>query len=332
MNNRMAARVFGLGLGLLALTGLVGGCAEQEGSKALRIGLVTDVGGLNDEGFNASAYRGLQQAEKELGIKTNVVESKQQTDYEKNLRQFAEAGYDLVVSVGFMMGDATEKVARQFPDARFLIVDYRYDNPPPNLMGAVFREEEGAYLVGALAASVTKTSKVGFVGGMDVPIIHKFHKGYEAGVKAVNPKVKLLAGYAGSFTDPAKGKEVALAQIQQGADVVFQAAGASGIGVIEAAKEKNKYAIGVDIDQHHLAPKHVLTSELKRVDLAVFRTASAVKEGKFKGGTTVYGLADKGIDLASFYELDAKVPEAAKRLLAGLREQIIAGKIKVPQG
>ncbi|MBV8085973.1 MAG: BMP family ABC transporter substrate-binding protein, partial [Chloroflexi bacterium] len=288
MNRTALFRLAALALGLL-----LAGCHHhgQQG-KALKIGLVTDVGGLNDEGFNASAYRGLRQARKELHVLTNVIESKQQTDYEKNMRQFADAGYDLVVSVGFMMGDATLKVARQFPAIHFCIIDYAYPQPPPNLLGNVFREEQGAYLAGVLAATTSKTGKIGFVGGMDVPIIHKFEKGYDAGAQAGNPAVKVLSGYSGSFTDPAKGKEVALAQYQQGADVIFQAAGASGIGVVEAAREQHQLAIGVDTDQHHLAPDNVLTSELKRVDMAVYRAVQRVVSHSFKGGTAVYGLAD----------------------------------------
>lgn len=330
MNQTVFSQLTSSTLAVALAAGLIALGPTTAEAKTLKVGLVTDVGGLNDEGFNASAFRGLKKAEKELKVRINVIESKQQTDYEKNLRQFAEAEYDLVVSVGFMMGDATYKVARQFSQTRFCIIDYQYDRPLPNLLGSVFKEEEGAYLAGVLAASVTRTGKIGFVGGMDVPIIHKFHKGYEAGARATNPRVKLLAGYAGSFTDPAKGKEVALAQFQQGADIVFQAAGASGIGAIEAAKEKNKLAIGVDIDQHHLAPRNVLTSEVKRVDLALFRAAEMVVKNTFKGGTVVYGLSDSGIALAPFYELDRMVPAAVKARLKQIRQDIIGGKVKIP--
>jgi basic membrane protein A len=310
-------------------TGLSACKGEADSTGTLRVGLVTDVGGLNDQGFNSLAYKGLKQAKKDFDVKTSVIESQKASDYEKNLAQFAGEKYDLVISVGFMMGDATRKVAERFPDARFAIVDFRYDKVLPNVAGYTFAEEQAGFLAGALASLTTKTGKVGFVGGMDVPVIHRFKVGYEAGVKEAAPQVKILSGYTGNFTDSAKGAEVATSQYQNGADIVFQAAGASGIGVIDAAKQQKKLAIGVDADQSGIAPDYVLSSALKKVDLAVVKAVASIKDKTFKGGNTKLTLADDAVGLAPFGKLEAQVaPETVKKL-DDMRARLADGTIKV---
>ncbi|MBI6545296.1 MAG: BMP family ABC transporter substrate-binding protein, partial [Cyanobacteria bacterium NC_groundwater_1444_Ag_S-0.65um_54_12] len=255
-------------LATLALTTTM---AMPAWATTFKVGLVTDTGGLNDGSFNYLASQGLARAKKTLKVKTSIIESKQFTDYEKNLSQFAAAHYDMVISVGFMMGDATQKVASRFSGTNFAIIDFSYPKVLPNIIGVTFAEEQAGYLAGALAAMQSRTGTIGFVGGMDVPVIHRFKIGYEAGGKAANPKINFLSGYTGNFDDPAKGREVATAQYQHGADIVFHASGRCGLGVIDAAKAANQLAIGVDADQHSIAPDHVLSSALKRVDLAVYQ-------------------------------------------------------------
>lgn len=314
---------------LLALV-LAAGCAPRAQLGGFKVGLVTDVGGLNDQGFNALAYKGLLKAKKDLHIQTNVIESHQVTDYEKNMEQFAEAGYDMVVSVGFMMGDATKEVAKRFPKVKFVIVDYKYAKTIPNVEGITFAEEQAGFLAGALAALTSKTHTIGFVGGMDVPVIHRFKIGYEDGAKAADPTVKVLTGYTGSFQDSAKGREVATAEYDQGADICFQAAGASGLGVIDAAKDQHKLAIGVDADQHHIAPDCVLSSALKNVNLAVYNAIEAAKAGHFSPGNVRLTLKDGAVGLAPYYNLADDVPPAAQKKIQVYEKELETGKITIP--
>ncbi len=303
------------------------GCQPKSTSGDFKVGLVTDVGGLNDGSFNMLAGQGLKRAKEELEIKSGVIESKQLTDYEKNLSQLATGKYDLVVSVGFMMGDATKKVAERFPETKFAIIDFNYPETVPNIAGITFAEEQAGYLAGALAALESKSGKVGFVGGMDVPVIHRFKIGYEEGVKAANQKVKVLSGYTGKFDDPSKGREVATAQYQQGADIVFHASGQCGLGVIDAAKAAKKLAIGVDADQHKVAPEYVLSSAMKRVDLAVYQVIKDAATGKFEGGNRKLTIKDDAVGLAPFYDHEVS-PETAKRLEA-LKADLASGKIAI---
>ena len=307
---------------------LLAGCAPRL-QRGFKVGLVTDVGGLNDQGFNSLAYQGLLKAKKKLHIMTNVIESHQATDYEKNLQEFADAGYNVIVSVGFMMGDATEAVAKRYPHSKFIIVDYKYQHEHPNIEGITFAEEQSGFLAGALAALVSKTHVVGFVGGMDVPVIHRFKIGYEDGARAADPTIKVLSAYTGSFQDSAKGREVAAAEYDEGADICFQAAGASGLGVIDAAKDANKLAIGVDADQHAIAPHHVLSSALKNVNLAVYHAIVAAKAGHFAPGNTRLTLKDGAVGLAPYYDLASDVSPAAQKQIETFEQEIETGKIKI---
>ncbi|MDP1822555.1 MAG: BMP family ABC transporter substrate-binding protein [Archangium sp.] len=337
--------------------------------KGLTVGLVTDVGGRGDQSFNDSALRGLElwaanqksvdgkyvalspderkaslipELEARivpLGIKPIVVQSKAQEDYQPNLQLLVDQGADLTVGTGFMLENAVETVAKQNPQAKFLLIDSPILDAKgapqslPNVRTIVFREEEGSFLVGALAGLVAK-EKVGFVGGMEIPLIKKFEAGYRAGVKATNPKATVLVQYTGSFDNVAAGKQAAQDLIAKGCEVIFQAAGSDGNGAIQAIKEaraagKQVYAIGTDSDQSHLAPEAVLTSMLKRVDLAVWQATSDLKDGKFAGGDQTMGLKEGGVGYAPVrVELTDKAALIAK--LEALRAKIIAGELKVP--
>ncbi|MDI7246848.1 MAG: BMP family ABC transporter substrate-binding protein [Bacillota bacterium] len=312
----------------VAVRGLPTAKKAEEAPQAMKAGMVTDIGGLGDQSFNDAAYRGLQKAKDELGAEINVVESKKMDDYEPNLRSLADQKYDITWAIGFLMTDALNNVAPQYPDLKFGIIDSVVEQP--NVASVTFKEEEGSYLLGIIAATMTKTGTVGFVGGMDVPVIEKFEAGYVAGVRTVNPDVKVLIGYTGKFDDPAKGKEVALAQFGQGADIVFHASGACGIGVIEAAKEKGEgfWAMGVDSCQHHLAPDNVLSCMMKRVDVAVYDATSKVKDGTFEATHYVYGLKEDGVGPCD--ETSKHVPQEVLDKVNAYKEKIVAGELVIP--
>jgi len=299
-------------------------------SKPVNVGMVTDVGGINDQSFNQSAWEGLQRAKKELGAKVSYQESKQDADYPANLETLYDAGNDLIWGIGFKMGDTILKAAKQNPNQKYAIIDYTYgDKTPPNVIGVVFAAEEGAFLAGYIAAKMSKTNSIGFVGGMSVPVVHAFQYGFKAGAKFANPKITIFEQYAESFTDAAKGKAIANQMLSKNADVVFQAAGAVGDGVIEAVKEKNKMAVGVDRDQNYLAPKNVITSSMKRVDNAIFNVVSDLAKGNFKGGTTInYGLKDGAVDVAP--TTSKMIPTELMKEVSDLKLKIADGKIKVP--
>lgn len=296
----------------------------------LKVGMVTDVGGVNDQSFNQSAWEGLTKVKKELGIKTSYQESKQDADYPANLETLLDAKNDLIWGIGFKMADAILIAAKQNPKQKYAIIDYSYGaKTPKNVVGVMFKAEEGAFLAGYIAAKMSKTGTLGFIGGMSVPIIHSFQYGFKAGAKFANKKINILEQHAESFTDAAKGKAIANQMIGKGADVIFHAAGAVGDGVIEAVKEKGKMAVGVDRDQNYLAPKNVITSSMKRVDNAVFNVVSDLNKGTFKGGTTVeYGLKDGAVDISP--STTKMIPSVLLEDVAKIKKDIIAGKIKIP--
>lgn len=299
-------------------------------TKNLKVGMVTDVGGVNDQSFNQSAWEGLQKAKKDLGIKASYQESKQDADYAANLDTLLESNNDLIWGIGFKMADALLKAAKQNPKQKYAIIDFSFgDKTPANVMGVMFKAEEGAFLAGYIAAKSSKTNSIGFIGGMSVPIIHAFQYGFKAGAKFANPKVNVLEQYSESFTDAAKGKAIANSMIGKNADVVFHAAGAVGDGVIEAAKEKNKMAVGVDRDQNYLAPKNVITSSMKRVDNAIFNVVAELKKGNFKGGSTInYGLKDGAVDIAP--TTSKMIPATLLKEVEELKKKIADGKITPP--
>jgi basic membrane protein A len=334
-----------LASGFVIAAMLLASCGSEPAGSAApakKIGLVTDVGQLADKSFNASAYKGLKNAESNLKVKVDVIESKQDTDYEKNIQSFITQGYDMVVTVGFLMGDATLKLARANPKTKFAIVDYEYfpdpkieNNAEPyttyakNVTSLIFREDQAGYLVGALAGSMTKSNVVGAVYGLAVPAVCKYRDGYEHGAKWANPAARTLGVYQPfsgpkTFNDPDWGKARGLEFIGQGADVIFGAGGRTGNGGLLAAKDANKpdkpvYAIGVDQDQYESFPEVrsvLLSSAVKRVDVSVFNAIKTFTDGKFKGGKLLFDLSNDGVGAAPFHDLEAKVPQTAKDKLA----------------
>lgn len=297
-----------------------------------KVGLVLDKGGKDDKSFNSAAYAGATQAEKELGIELKYVEATDNNAIENLHRSFAHKKYDLVIGVGFAQTEAVKKVAAQFPDVKFAIVDGEVSSA--NVKSLLFEEHEGSFVVGALAALKSKTGKVGFVGGMDIPLIRRFAKGYEAGVKYINPKAEIVENYIGvtpeAWNNPAKAKELGLSQFGQKVDVIFVAAGASNSGVFDAAEEKKNYAIGVDSNQNWVKPGFILTSMLKRVDTAVFQTIKQTKEGKFASGISRFGLKDQGVDYSLDQYNEKLITQDMKKKADEIKKKIIAGSIQVP--
>jgi basic membrane protein A len=308
------------------------GATDVVHAQPFKVGLVLDRGGKDDKSFNASAYKGLMEAKDKLKIDVKVVESPDNNAFENFIRSFARGDYDLIISIGFAQQEALKKVAPQFPNKKFAIVDSEVSGP--NVRSLLFEEHEGSYLVGMMAAMTSKTGKVGFIGGMDIPLIRRFEKGFEAGVKKANPKAEILVNYVGvtaeAWNNPPKGKELALSQYQRGADVIFGAAGASGTGIFDAAEERKQFAIGVDSNQNWVKPGRVLTSMLKRVDQAVFQTIQLAQAGKFAPGIQRFGLANQGVDYAMDNYNAGVVDPKVKAAVEQAKKEIISGKIKVP--
>jgi basic membrane protein A and related proteins len=304
-------------------------------ATGLKIGMVTDVGGLNDRGFNALAYQGLKDAQKRLGVKVSVAESRSPADYIPNLASFARQGYDLVLGVGYTEIGAMGAAAKRFPDTHFAIVDVRDEDlagHPPNVLGLLFREEQVGYLAGYLAGLEAKrvpeaNDVVSSVAGERQPPVDRFIAGYQAGAKKADPGITTLNAYSQDFSDQAKCKALALNQIAAGSLAVFQVAGGCGLGALDAAREQNVWGIGVDADQSFLGP-HMLTSATKRVDRAVFLAIKSVQDGTFKGGDAVYGLAQGGVGLG---KISPKVPRSEVAAVDRIRQQIVAGKITPPR-
>ncbi|HSH35782.1 BMP family ABC transporter substrate-binding protein [Schnuerera sp.] len=311
------------------------GADETPEEEPLKIAMVTDEGGVHDQSFNQSAWEGLEKAEKDLGVKVDYVESQQDADFAPNFETLLDADNDLIWGIGFKLSDAVMDAAVANPDQLYAIVDHSYgDDTPDNVVGVMFKAEQPSFLVGYIAGKMTETNKVGFVGGIAGDIIWGFDYGFQAGVqyaaKELGKEIEVLNQYAESFSDVAKGKAIATQMYQQGADIVFHAAGDVGGGVIEAAKEQDKWAIGVDRDQNYLAPDHVLTSAMKRVDVGVYNVVKALQEGNFPAGETItYGLADGGaVDIAP--TSDMHVPEDILNEVEELKQLIIDEEIDVP--
>jgi len=336
-----ARRLIGLLLAINALLIAIGAAAiHQDAHKqgaGLRVGLVFDIGGKNDKSFNESAWRGLQRVRDELGVEIQFIEPTEGADRESALRTLAARKCDLVIGVGFIFGPDLERLAGQFPGVRFAGVDYSPSDGVgtlQNLAGLRFREQEGSFLVGAIAGMTTHSKVVGFVGGMKIPLIRKFEAGYEAGVHQVCPTCRVVSAYAGTepkaFADPSLGGELASAQYGQGADVIFHAAGKTGDGVFAAARQRGALAIGVDSDQFEAAPCCVLTSMVKRVDVAVVDIVKDIIAGKFHGGLYELGLADHGVGFVSDERNRRMLPIDVVEKANALGNAIVAGKIKVP--
>jgi basic membrane protein A len=316
---------------LLALA--LGACAPKPAAATgFKAAMVTDLGGLSTSpdtmGFSDLCWQALQKGEKDLGIKITLIESKELADLEPNLTKAATEGYNFIVGCGYLFTDALTAVAPKFPNVKFALVDSVVD--APNVQNLLFAANEGGFLVGALAAGMSKTGTVGFLGGMEGPLIKNFEVGYDAGAKTLNPNIKILSGYAGSFSDIAKGKEISLTQFKQGADVIYAAAGACGLGTIEAAKENGFWAIGVDTDQDSYAKGSVLTSMVKHVEVGVFNSLKAAYDGTFKPGIVMSDLKAGGVGMSEMKYTKDKVPAELLAKIAKLAEMIKAGTIKVP--
>jgi basic membrane protein A len=328
----LAAAACGGGDGESAATTATGAGTGTGAAAAaeVKVGLVTDVGQLNDRGFNQLAFEGVKQAKEELGVDYRVIESASDSDYVPNMQALADDGYDLIIGVGYAQGEAIATVAKEYPDTRFAIIDVdqaSLPGAPANLVGLLFQEEQAGYLAGVLAATVAKEEgfdTIGSVGGMKEPPVDRFIAGYQAGAKATLPGITLLNGYSQDWDDLAKCKEVALDQIARGAKIVFQVAGGCGLGALDAAKERGVYGIGVDADQSFLGP-HVLTSAIKRVDSAVLLTIRSVVDGSWQGGRDeTFGLDDDGVGLGP---MSADVPQAAREAVDEARQGIVSGTI-----
>jgi basic membrane protein A and related proteins len=323
----LAAAGCGGGNDEAATTGGGGGATETSGGEAIKVGLVTDIGGLNDRGFNSLANKGLEDAKAQLGVEGRVLESKSDADYIPNLSEFGDQGYDLIISVGFLMTDATTQAAKAYPDTTFAIVDSAFDPALDNAQGLLFKEQETGCLVGAVAGLTTKSDNITWVGGQQIPPVDRFIAGYQFCAEKVNPDVQVSGSYSQDFVDQAKCKEIALDQIAKGSDVVFQVAGGCGLGALDAAKQKSVWGIGVDADQSFLGA-HILTSAVKRVDVAVFKTIEAVQTGAaIGGGVTTFGLAEDGVGLGT---VSPDVPQDVLDKVDELKQQILDGSLQIP--
>jgi basic membrane protein A len=318
---------------VMALTIASVGSAKQSAPAGFRVALVTDIGGLNDKGFNASAYAGLKRAQAQLGVNGRVFISKSAADYIPNLSTGATQGYDLVVAVGFLMSDSTAAVAKRFPDTKFAIVDVSapfMKGKPKNVRGIVFAEQEAGCLAGVAAATVSKSNVISSVGGLKIPPVDAFIAGYQACSKRVKKGITTLNGYSQDFVAQDKCKEVALQQIGENADVVFQVAGGCGLGAIQGAKDQGAWGIGVDTDQAFLGT-HVLTSATKKVDVGVFSTIKLAKTKAWKGGVdTLFNVKNKGV---GYGKVSTKAPNRAA-LIAKLNlweRNLASGKVKPPR-
>lgn len=310
----------------------------------IKVGIVFDIGGKNDRSFNAAAWEGVQRAAKDFDIVLRDVEPGNPVSIEPAMRAFAEENFDLIIGIGFAQGPIMERVARDYPDIKFAIVDGvildKEGNPLKNVASLVFREHEGSYLVGMIAASKSKTGVLGFVGGMDIPLIHRFATGYEEGAKAINPNARVISNYVGvtdhAWNDPGKGKELALSQIESGADVIFTAAGNSGLGAFDAVEQygmtngqANKFVIGVDSNQNGVKPGFVLTSMVKRVDNAVYDVVKEVVAKDFQAGFHSFGLDKNGVAYALDDFNKDLIPAETLEKVEKAKKEIVDGEIKV---
>ncbi|NTU58757.1 MAG: BMP family ABC transporter substrate-binding protein [Chlorobiaceae bacterium] len=330
---------------LMLLVMLVSGCSDkkskQDSPGAYKVGLAFDVGGRGDKSFNDAAYNGLELARKNLGIKFEYIEPQGEgADREAALRQLAsDPDTKLIIGVGLLFTDDITAIAKEFPDKKFACIDY---NPQPgakipaNLSGIVFEEKKGSFLAGAIAALKSSTGTIGFIGGMDSNIIRKFESGFAEGARYVKPDIKVISGFVGmtgsAFNDPAKGKELALGQYSRGADIIYQAAGASGLGVIEAARETGKLVICTDMDQEYLAPGRVLTSMTKAVDKSVLATIDDAMNNRFQGGKQrIFGLDGRYTDYVYNSSNSSLIDQSAHERVEKIRNGILGGEIKVQE-
>lgn len=331
----MTGHKIGICLAAVVICITLSGCgisrAGDSDDGLTKVGIVFDIGGKDDRSFNAAAYQGVLRAKRELPITLRDVEPGDPTSIEPALRAFAQYGYHTTIGVGFAQGPILKQVASDYPQLHFVIIDSVADLP--NVASLLFKEHEGSFLVGMIAAYTSKTGILGFVGGMDIPLIHKFATGYEEGARYVNPKIRVIKNFVGitdaAWNNPGKGRELANAQYEQGADIIFQAAGNSGLGVFDAAEAYGKFAIGVDANQNWIKPGYILTSMIKRIDNAVFSVIKEEVEGNFRGGVHVYGLENDGVGYALDEYNKPLIPDEVIEKVEAAKREIIAGRIKV---
>lgn len=305
-----------------------GDVAEEDKTSAadLKIGLVTDIGGVEDQSFNQSAWEGLQRAQKDFGVTVNYLSSSTDADYAPNLETFVDEDYDLIISVGFLLADATKAAAEANPDIHFAIVDDSSIDLP-NVTSLIFSAEQSSYLAGYVAGLMTEKNNIGFVLGMASENMHPFGYGYCAGAIDANPEIKIQQGNANNFGDPAMGSTLTTNFVTNGADVVFHAAGATGTGVISECQAKGIMAVGVDSDQSYLAPETVITSAMKRVDNAVYATVENLVNGTLESGIALYNMSNNGVDIAPTTDL---LPEEVITAVEDVKAKILSGEIVVP--
>jgi basic membrane protein A len=312
---------------VIAVPALAGELAAQEFVPAV----VFDMGGKFDKSFNEAAYAGAERFKKETSIAYREFEVTNEAQREQALRTLARRGSPVVVGIGFGQASGMEKVAREFPNVKFAIVDAVVELP--NVQSIVFKEHEGSFLVGMAAAMASKTGKIGFVGGMDIPLIRRFALGYAEGARYVNPKIEIYQNMTGTtsaaWNDPTRGGELARSQFDRGADVVYAAAGGTGLGVLQAARDRGRLAIGVDSNQNHIHPGSVLTSMVKRVDLAVYECFKTARDGTWKAGVRSLGVAEGGVGFSLDQHNRSLITPEMERRLGQARADIVAGKIKV---
>ena len=322
-------RWYGSLLALLAI-GVLGALAHAQ-TATIKPAIVYANGGKFDKSFNEGVSNGAKKFSDETKIAVVDFEPANETQFEQAQRRFAQRGQDPIIAVGFSQAVALEKVAKEFPNIHFTIIDMMVDLP--NVQSVLFKEQEGSFLVGMLAALASKSGKIGFVGGMDIPLIRRFQCGFEQGIKYANPKAELIVNMTGTtpaaWNDPGRGAELAKGQFDRGVDVVYAAAGSTGIGVLQAAKDRGKYAIGVDSNQNYLHPGTMLTSMMKRVDLAAYQSFKAAQAGTWKGGVQVLGLKEGGVDWALDQYNEKLVTPEMKAKVEAAKADIIAGKIVV---
>ena len=320
-------KLFAVGLTAIMMSSLLVGCSSKTESNedVYKIGMISDTGGVNDESFNQSTWEGLQQAQEKYGKdkeQVKYVESSQEADYTPNIETFVEEDLDLIIGVGYKMAGAIEEASKNYPDVQFAIIDHSYEKQPENVTSLIYEDNTAAYLAGLVAAKKTETNKVAFIGGIKSATLDKFEYGFRAGVKAANPKCELTVRYLNSFSDSALAKSVANQMHKDGVDVIYTAAGAAGTGAIEAAKENNKMAIGVDVDQSPLAPDNIISSTMKNVNVSIVNLVGEILEDNYQGGQVIVNtLASGGVGLS-----DTTKDHVSKDILDYVNEQ--AGKIK----
>ena len=334
-------KLFAIGLAFTMMTTLLVGCSSKNDNagkdsasdKVYTIGMITDTGGVNDESFNQSTWEGLQKAEKKFGsdkVKVKYLESTKDADYVPNIETFVEEDLDLIIGVGYKIAGAIEEAAKNYPEKEFAIVDHAYEKQPENVTSLIYEDNTAAYLAGLVAAKKTETNKVAFIGGIKSATLDKFEYGFRAGVKAANPNCELTVRYLNSFSDSALAKSVANQMHKDGVDVIYTAAGAAGTGAIEAAKENNKMAIGVDVDQSPLAPDNIISSTMKNVNVSIVNLVGEILEDNYQGGQVIVNtLASGGVGLS-----DTTKDHVSKDILDYVNEQaekIKSGEIVVPE-